>query len=735
MLKRKKPQNGSPPSTSPPPLDGFDQQTTSVGNQNNKDHNDHHSGKSKSNKHNKKDKKVSSSNGDNRSNSSTSSNPKKYQKSNNSSVNNNDLIDHHQHIVNNTNNNSSNNTADQSSSPNPLYDKEQLNLIKGSTSQLVNDKFKLESQDNSNNSSNNNRSASQTPSILQQSQQEIDFIPITSATTNNNNSNIKNNNKNQTNTNKNEKKLTNNNNSNNHTFENNGSNSHFNNSKEPYKHVPIWLEGVYSSKELSDLTLSKEIEHFVEWINPNIYENRLRQKLVKDVEAIIRVIWPNARIVIFGSFLSDLSLPSSDIDIQVNNIDSVGQSSSTSSSVYNNNFSYDPIRDLHSSLIQNHQNSFTNCRLISGAKVPIIKMQSKNTFYNIDICFNTPNGIENTVIVKSLLDKYKSMRTLLLVIKFFLFQNSLHETYTGGIGSYALALMVVSFIQLRYVPMNLRTHLASSKSRKNFKHAGDDTDYGAMLVEFFELYGRSFNYSLYGISLENGGFYFVKEEQWGTSLTLLDPHDRDNDVGRNSFNIPFIRGAFTNTLLKIISNEMLKDRYSKISFPTILSKIIEERLVEQIAKERNSVIKYGKTQEESNQLPPLVKNLDELIKNPVSATYGTSKPKSSSTTFVSVSSSDESSSNEKDIVTLDTSSSSEDNSSESENEAISLSSDDNNSYSDYSSSSDSEIESGANSSSPNHSNSSPISSDNEDSSDNKSSNHINQKKKSDPYGW
>ncbi|KAF2076554.1 hypothetical protein CYY_002168 [Polysphondylium violaceum] len=406
---------------------------------------------------------------------------------------------------------------------------------------------------------------------------------------------------------------------NNPAFNTNRKNNNSNNNrdklhiKEKVAHIPIWLEGSYSSKDLSEASLEREIDLFCKWLEPNQYETRLRLKIVREIESIVLSNWPKADVVVFGSFSSNLCIPSSDIDIQISNINENANGNNVNSNnnkqyFYNNN----PIRDLYNILIKNYQNSYTNCRLISGAKVPIIKMTSQHSHYNIDICFDTPSGIENTKVVKGLLKKYKSMKTLLMVLKYFLYQNNLNETYSGGIGSYALALMVVSFIQLRYVPHNLRTNQSNSKQREGIKDASEDTDYGAMLVEFLELYGRSFNYSLYGISLENGGFYYIKDEQWGTNLTLIDPHDRENDVGKNSFNIPFVRGVFTNCLLKIVSTEVVKDYYSKLTFPTLLTRIIEERSVEQIARERNNITKYGVSLEEKNQLPSLI-DVDEIL--------------------------------------------------------------------------------------------------------------------------
>lgn len=39
---------------------------------------------------------------------------------------------------------------------------------------------------------------------------------------------------------------------------------------------------------------------------------------------------------------------------------------------------------------------------------------------------------------------------LVLVLKQFLLQRDLNEVFTGGIGSYSLFLMAVSFLQVRY---------------------------------------------------------------------------------------------------------------------------------------------------------------------------------------------------------------------------------------------------------------------------------------------
>ena len=88
---------------------------------------------------------------------------------------------------------------------------------------------------------------------------------------------------------------------------------------------------------------------------------------------------------------------------------------------------------------------------------------------------------------------------------------------------------------------------------------------GTLLVEFFELYGRNFNYDEVGISIRRGGFYFSKRERGWTRagqnylLSIEDPQDRgeleaclkrlqltvDNDISGGSFGIRTVRAIFS----------------------------------------------------------------------------------------------------------------------------------------------------------------------------------------------
>ncbi|MCJ8728355.1 hypothetical protein PDJAM_G00003580, partial [Pangasius djambal] len=75
---------------------------------------------------------------------------------------------------------------------------------------------------------------------------------------------------------------------------------------------------------------------------------------------------------------------------------------------------------------------------------------------------------------------------------------------------------------------------------------------GILLIEFFELYGRHFNYLKTGIRVKNGGAYLSKEEMMKamssghrpSMLCIEDPNLPGNDVGRSSYGALQVKRVF-----------------------------------------------------------------------------------------------------------------------------------------------------------------------------------------------
>lgn len=102
--------------------------------------------------------------------------------------------------------------------------------------------------------------------------------------------------------------------------------------------------------------------------------------------------------------------------------------------------------------------------IISKARVPIIKFVTNEGELicqfltggnqlivgklNVDISLNQVNGIAAGKIVNQYLDILPGARQMILVVKAFLSQRSMNEVYSGGLGSYSVICLVISFLQV-----------------------------------------------------------------------------------------------------------------------------------------------------------------------------------------------------------------------------------------------------------------------------------------------
>uniref|UniRef100_A0A8C2XN91 Terminal nucleotidyltransferase 4A n=1 Tax=Cyclopterus lumpus TaxID=8103 RepID=A0A8C2XN91_CYCLU len=265
--------------------------------------------------------------------------------------------------------------------------------------------------------------------------------------------------------------------------------------------------------------LHEEIVDFFNFMSPRPEEEAMRRAVVNRIESVIKDMWPTARVSIFGSFSTGLYLPSSDIDLVV-----FGK------------WDHPPLQELERALRKHNVAGPYPIKVLDKATVPIIKLTDHETEVKVDISFNVETAVKAAQLIKSYLKKYTVLPPLIFVLKQFLLQRDLNEVFTGGISSYSLILMAVSFLQL---------HPRIDTRRSNI-------NLGILLIEFFELYGRDFNYMKTGIRVKNGGAYLSKEEMLKalgsearpSMLCIEDPIQPGNDVGRSSYGVLQVKQVF-----------------------------------------------------------------------------------------------------------------------------------------------------------------------------------------------
>jgi non-canonical poly(A) RNA polymerase PAPD5/7 len=162
--------------------------------------------------------------------------------------------------------------------------------------------------------------------------------------------------------------------------------------------------------------------------------------------------------------------------------------------------------------------------IIAKAKVPIVKFVTTHGRFNVDISVNQSNGLLAGKIINGFLTSLHpersnsiALRSIIMITKAFLAQRSMNEVYTGGLGSYSIVCLAVSFLQMH------------PKIRSG--EIDPEENLGVLVMEFFELYGCYFNYDEVGISLRDGGTYFNKRQRgWydynkRSLLSIEDPAD------------------------------------------------------------------------------------------------------------------------------------------------------------------------------------------------------------------
>ena len=303
--------------------------------------------------------------------------------------------------------------------------------------------------------------------------------------------------------------------------------------------------------------LSKEIKVYESFTTENIeILDKIRKKYFIKVEKLIQTGLSKKYEIKFGhygSFFTNLSIEGSDVDIRV----------------YYKPLkpNLDFLKDIIN-LLNSHLNEFDNINPILSASVPVINLQiniSQEINYdtlkfmsyfekkdishiNIDLTFTSdekefkrPEEIVN--YINKNVKNYEDIRPLLLVIKRYFRIMKMNKSFTGGLSSYSLFLLILAFLKNCEEKMNL----------------------GKLLYYFMEKYSF-YDFKNYGIDVEGKDLYYpldniIKESEIQNSenyddiseharteeIKILDPLTKLN-VAKSSFRLDEIKNTFNKAL-------------------------------------------------------------------------------------------------------------------------------------------------------------------------------------------
>ena len=272
------------------------------------------------------------------------------------------------------------------------------------------------------------------------------------------------------------------------------------------------------------LKLHYEILDFYKFIQLTDTEIKLRNKTFNEIKDIIELNFPNYKCSLYGSFITGLSLPNSDIDILITRKDEEKEKINLQKN----------LLDIYTILKQ--KNIFTDLEMIN-AKVPIITGLYISTKIHVDISLFKKNGVDAAEIINKIIAIYPEIRPLMLLIKYVIRQRNLNQIYTGGISSFII------FTLLYYYIADSRKIIESEISNNNGEKERLLT-LGHLLVGFFNFYGFEFRYEKFGISISNGCHLYKREDEAKYILSVKNFEDESQDMGVNCFNYSKILDVF-----------------------------------------------------------------------------------------------------------------------------------------------------------------------------------------------
>eukprot|EP00986_Skeletonema_menzelii_P019662 scaffold28851_cov148-Skeletonema_menzelii.AAC.3 len=326
---------------------------------------------------------------------------------------------------------------------------------------------------------------------------------------------------------------------------------------------PIPLHGMQSR-------LSKDIDRYMQSLKSQLKKNEQRRTFaVNQITKAVNALWPRAQIKMYGSHVTKLCLPSSDMDFVI-----------CLPAVHKNAPAATP-GDLEGRNAINETNQKILARKLKGENwldqrsikviertaVPVIKVSTKDSrsrIVQLDLSFDAKehHGLEALDMIRHLLEEIPMIRPLVLVLKQFLLDRGLLTAYTGGLSSYCLFLMVARYCQEQSPTWN---------------------DRGSLLMGLLDFYGNFFDPRTTGISVRTRRYFsrfgenqhqearrnnaapkpprfqpLNRQSSFHTShqanqlqpgkfdpIWVEDPLNPGNNVGRNAFRIFQVQRAFS----------------------------------------------------------------------------------------------------------------------------------------------------------------------------------------------
>ncbi|KAJ7439957.1 hypothetical protein FB451DRAFT_1301119 [Mycena latifolia] len=290
-----------------------------------------------------------------------------------------------------------------------------------------------------------------------------------------------------------------------------------------------WLGSLPDAAPTSpDQRLHQEIVAYVAYVQSTSQEQTARQTLLEATRKALVRRFPDGELKLFGSGATGLCLPTGDMDLAIMTREMIPAA--------------DKKRTLFQmSTILKAARITWDVQVNHRARVPILTFKSLPEYgsFSVDIGINNTDGPRAIEVVNGYLATMPALRPLILIVKGFLAQRSLNNAAYGGLGSYAVTCMCISFLQLN----------PSKRPQEYIEKPMESESLGALLADFMFYYGIEFPYATSYICVQEGKLLPKDSVDWITNTVpdglaiqcLVNP---ESDIGKSAGRLDAIRGAF-----------------------------------------------------------------------------------------------------------------------------------------------------------------------------------------------
>lgn len=190
---------------------------------------------------------------------------------------------------------------------------------------------------------------------------------------------------------------------------------------------------------------------------------------------------------------------------------------------------------------KNQKDLIKEIKYIKTATVPVIKITAVEKYLHrkVDITLrefkdSKHNGEACVELIKDYIKAYKVFKPLILVLKQLIYNAKLYDPYQGGMSSYSLILMLVSYLQYK-----LFFKVSIEPVRPIL---------GILFVDFFNFYG-SVKFSAIEMKPIKAGdpiesVPILNKSADMLSITLWDPLNYSNNVTKSTYKVVCLENLF-----------------------------------------------------------------------------------------------------------------------------------------------------------------------------------------------